>query len=69
LLFAISQALFQQRVQIISSQVKSHGDRVRDRFHVVEFDNSPIGPNRRLEVQVAVLSVLDTVFGASVPEP
>lgn len=61
LLLALSQALFQQRVQIVSSQVKTTGSRVFDRFSIVEFDGSPIGPARRLEIQVAVLSAVDPV--------
>ena len=61
LLLALSQALFNQRVQIVSSQVKTVGGRVFDRFHIVEFDGSPIGPARRLEIQVAVLGAIDPV--------
>lgn len=59
LLLALSRALFEQRVQIEQSEVKTVGDRVRDRFHIVELDGSPIGPERRLEIQVAVLGALD----------
>lgn len=62
LLLALSQALFQQRVQIIGSQVKTTGKRVFDRFNIVELDGSPIGPSRRLEIQVAVLSAVDPVI-------
>jgi [protein-PII] uridylyltransferase len=63
LLLALSQALFNQRVQIIASQVKTTGTRVYDRFSIVEFDGSPIGPTRRLEIQVAVLSAVDPIIG------
>jgi [protein-PII] uridylyltransferase len=62
LLLALSQALFQQRVQIIGSQVKTVKNRVYDRFHITEFDGSAIGPARRLEIQVAVLSAIDPVI-------
>jgi [protein-PII] uridylyltransferase len=62
LLLALSQALYNQRVQIIGSQVKTMGDRVFDRFHIVELDNSPIGAARRLEIQVAILSAVDPVI-------
>ncbi|MGC4091877.1 MAG: hypothetical protein QM756_29135 [Polyangiaceae bacterium] len=62
LLLALSQALFQQRVQIIGSQVKTVKGRVYDRFHIVEFDGSAIGAARRLEIQVAVLSAVDPVI-------
>jgi len=61
LLLALSQALFSQRVQIVGSQVKTRGNRVFDRFHIVELDNKPISPARRLEIQVAILSAIDPV--------
>jgi [protein-PII] uridylyltransferase len=63
LLLALAQALFQQRVQIVSSQVKTTGTRVYDRFSIVEFDGSPINAGRRLEIQVAVLSAVDPIIG------
>ena len=63
LLLALAQALFQQRVQIVSSQVKTTGTRVYDRFSIVELDGSPIGPSRRLEIQVAVLTAVDPIVG------
>lgn len=62
LLLALSQALYQQRVQIVGSQVKTSGGRVYDRFHIVELDHTPISPARRLEIQVAVLSAIDPVI-------
>jgi len=62
LLLALSQALYNQRVQIIGSQVKTVGNRVYDRFHIVELDHSPISPARRLEIQVAILSAIDPVI-------
>jgi UTP:GlnB (protein PII) uridylyltransferase len=61
LLLSLSQALFSQRVQIVGSQVKTRGGRVFDRFHIVEFDNKPISPARRLEIQVAILSAIDPI--------
>jgi [protein-PII] uridylyltransferase len=61
LLLALSQALFSQRVQIVGSQVKTRENRVFDRFHIVELDNKPISPARRLEIQVAILSAIDPV--------
>ncbi|HEX6765621.1 MAG TPA: hypothetical protein VF103_09095, partial [Polyangiaceae bacterium] len=57
------QALFQQRVQIVASQVKTNGTRVFDRFSIVELDGKPIGSARRLEIQVAVLSAVDPIVG------
>jgi [protein-PII] uridylyltransferase len=64
LLLALAQALFQQRVQIVGSQVKTTGVRVFDRFHIVEFDGAPISSARRLEIQVAVISAVDPVGDA-----
>lgn len=64
LLLALAQALFQQRVQIVGSQVKTTGTRVFDRFHIVEFDGSPISSARRLDIQVAVISAVDPVSDA-----
>jgi [protein-PII] uridylyltransferase len=63
LLLALAQALFQQRVQIIASQVKTNGVRVFDRFSIVELDGKPIGAPRRLEIQVAVLTAVDPIVG------
>lgn len=64
LLLALSQALFNQRVQIIGSQVKTNGTRVFDRFSIVELDGSPISSVRRLQIQVAVLTAVDPLIGA-----
>jgi len=58
LLLALSQALFEQKVQIVESEVKTSGARVLDRFKIVELDGRPIQPGRRLEIQVAVLSAV-----------
>lgn len=59
LLLALSSALFQAHVQIVRSEVRTVGDRVLDRFTVVEFDGSPIRSARRLEIQVAVLNAIE----------
>lgn len=56
LLLSISRALFAQRVQILRSEVRTLGRRVVDRFKIAEFDGSPVGEVRRLEIQVAILS-------------
>jgi [protein-PII] uridylyltransferase len=59
LLLAISQALFEQRLQIVSSEVRTREGQIFDRFSVVGQDGKAVSPARRLEVQVAVLSALD----------
>jgi [protein-PII] uridylyltransferase len=59
LLWSLSRALFEHRVQIITSQVRTREGRVFDRFEIVEVDGSPINETRRLEIQVAVLGAIE----------
>jgi [protein-PII] uridylyltransferase len=59
LLLALSRALFEQHVQIVESELKTVDDRVYDRFTVVELDGKPISSDRRLQIQVAVLSAIE----------
>jgi [protein-PII] uridylyltransferase len=59
LLWSLSRALFEHRVQIITSQVRTRDGRVFDRFEIVELDGSPINEARRLEIQVAVLGAVE----------
>lgn len=59
LLLVLSRALFELQVQITSSQVRTSGKRVFDRFTLLELDGSPIDDTRRLEIQVAVLSAIE----------
>ncbi len=61
LLLAITLALFNTRVQIVSSEAETTDGRVVDRFSIVELDGSPIVQNRRGAVQTAVLAALDTL--------
>jgi [protein-PII] uridylyltransferase len=67
LLLALSRALYEQRVQIVSSAVRTVDGRVFDRFDVVELDGSSISSGRRLEIQVAVMSAVEPV--ATPPQP
>lgn len=60
LLLALSKALFDQRVQIVESEVRTREGHVLDRFSIEELDGKPISTERRLEIQVAVLSALQT---------
>jgi UTP:GlnB (protein PII) uridylyltransferase len=71
LLLSISRALFAQRVQIVRSEVRTVNRRVIDRFKIAEFDGSPVGELRRLEIQVAVLSAAEPAkrLSSSVPPP
>lgn len=68
LLFALSTALFQQRVQIVRSEVRTVESRVFDRFTLVEFDGSPITPARRLDIQVAVMHAVEPARRSQPPQ-
>lgn len=58
LLWALTRALHRESVQIVSSKIKTSGGRVQDRFVICETNGSPIRPERRLVIQVAVLTAL-----------
>jgi [protein-PII] uridylyltransferase len=60
LLFAITAALFRQRVQILRSEVRTEEGRASDRFDLTEVDGRPIGRGRQLEVQMEVLAAIET---------
>ncbi len=59
LLFAITDALFRSRVQIIGSEAATQDGRALDRFTIVELDGSPIRMHRRGVLQVEVLSAIE----------
>lgn len=65
LLLVLTRALYEQEVQIVSSSIRTEGGRVRDRFEITELDESPIRPERRLLVQVAVLTAVQKSFGSA----
>ncbi len=67
LLFSLATALFEQRVQIVESEVRTVEERVFDRFRVVEFDGTPISSARRLEIQVAILSAIEPARRSVLP--
>jgi hypothetical protein len=71
LLFAITDALFRARVQILDSEVATQDGRALDRFTVVELDGSPIRMHRRGVLQVEVLSAIEALAmeGHSPPAP
>lgn len=58
LLWAITRALFEQQVQIVSSRVRTEGDRVHDSFTLTELDGSAISPARRLTIQVTLMAAV-----------
>lgn len=59
LLWAIARALYAEDVQIVGSKIRTVGGRVQDQFSLAELDGGPIGNERRLKIQVAVLSALE----------
>lgn len=63
LLLTLSRALFEQKVQIVSSHVRTQAGHVRDKFAITEINDDPIGNERRLQVQVAVLSAIQRIMG------
>jgi len=68
LLFSLASALFEQNVQIVESEVRTVDGRVFDRFRLVELDGSAISAAHRLEIQVAVLSAIESAR-RTVPPP
>lgn len=58
LLFALSEALFNQRLQIVGSEVRTIGARAFDRFYFVERDGSAVMRHRRAGIEQAVLRAL-----------
>lgn len=69
LLLSLSRALTSQHVQIVRSEVKTIQRRVVDRFTITELDGSPVGDERRLAIQVAVLSAAEPAKRLSTPAP
>ena len=59
LLFTLARTMFTHDLQIVSSEVKTVNNRVIDRFVVAELDDSPVSQERRLELQVAILSAAE----------
>lgn len=60
LLLSVSRALFEQRVQVLRCEVRTESTRrVVDRFRIAEQNGAAVGPGRRLEIQVAVLSAIE----------
>lgn len=58
LLWTITRALYRQNVQIVGSKIRTEATRVYDRFTIVELDGTPIKNERRLMIQVEVLSAI-----------
>ena len=61
LLLAIARALHRSGVQIVSSEAKTEGDHVVDRFTIVELDGTALGAARRGLLQLEVLTAVDSL--------
>jgi [protein-PII] uridylyltransferase len=58
LLYAITEALFRERVQIVRSDVSTRGGRVCDRFYVTELDGARVHRTRLLGLQTSILAAI-----------
>jgi [protein-PII] uridylyltransferase len=58
LLYAITEALYRERVQIVRSEVSTQNGRVLDRFHVTELDGACVHRARMLGLQTTVLAAI-----------
>jgi [protein-PII] uridylyltransferase len=63
LLLTLSRALYEQKVQIVSSHVRTNAGRVSDKFAITELNDTPINNDRRRQIQVAVLSAVQKIMG------
>ena len=63
LLLTLSRALFEQKVQIVASHVRTIAGRVSDKFVITELNDDPIANERRLQIQVAVLAAVQKTMG------
>ena len=61
LLLTVSRALFCVDVQVVRSEVNTTQGRVLDRFHIIDFDGRPIAPDKRGDIEAAVLEALENL--------
>jgi len=62
LLFVLADALAQQRVQIVRSEVRTIRGRAFDRFFVLELDGTRVSKRRETAISSAVLGALSPAF-------
>jgi [protein-PII] uridylyltransferase len=65
MLLTITRELFQHGSQIVRSLVRTADGRAYNRFELSEFSGQPLSPERREQIQAAVVAVL--AFGAETP--
>lgn len=58
LLFALSSALYAQRLHIVGSEVRTVGGRAIDRFAIAEHDGSPVPASRKGEIEEEIRRTL-----------
>jgi [protein-PII] uridylyltransferase len=68
LLYAISEALFRERIQIVRSDVSTQSGRVLDRFHLTELDGAHVHRARLLGLQTTVLAAIGQSMRSSRPD-
>jgi len=61
LLLTVSRALFCVDVQVVRSEVNTTQGRVLDRFHIIDFDGHAIPPEKRPDIEAAVLEALENL--------
>ena len=61
MLLAVAEALFKEGVQIVGSRIRTGGERVLDRFDLLELDGSRKLGTRLQRIQLAVLAAVDAV--------
>ncbi len=61
LLFTLARALSNQKVSVERSEVSTVASRVFDRFTLAENNGGPINESRRLHIQVAVISAIESL--------
>jgi hypothetical protein len=69
LLFALTTALFAQRLAITCSEIRTMGHRVFDRFYFRELDGSAVLPSRRAEIEAELLGALKPPIGLQRGDP
>lgn len=59
LLLAVTRTVFAAGLQIVGLRATTEGGRAIDRLHLAELDGKPLGIDRRLELQTAILAAME----------
>lgn len=60
LLLAVTRTVFASGLQIMGLRATTEDGRAIDRLHLAELDGKPLGIDRRLELQTAILAAMET---------